>query len=176
MRKLLPLLLALVGLGGGIGAGLALKPAPEPGVETHAEAGGGTAEESADHVAASPEAGEHAAASGETTEGGPEFVRLNNQFVVPVVSNGRVSSLVVMSISLQVGAGARETVFAREPKLRDSFLQVLFDHANAGGFNGMFTTADNLRTLRMALLEAAQKALGDLVTDVLIIDLVRQDT
>ena len=32
MKKLMPVLIALLGLGAGVGAGLALKPAPEPEV------------------------------------------------------------------------------------------------------------------------------------------------
>ncbi len=165
MRKLLPILLALIGLGGGVGAGLALKPAPEM---TEMPAEGGT--EGHPVAAAAPAPAPAAAASD------LEFVKLNNQFVVPVVSDGRVSSLVVMSVSLQVGTGGRETVFAREPKLRDGFLQVLFEHANAGGFNGSFTTSENLRTLRRALLESAQSILGEIVSDILIMDIMRQDT
>jgi flagellar FliL protein len=178
MRKLLPVLLALLGLGGGIGAGLALKPAP-PAAEVVAEADGGAHGEAAAHVQGeAAEAPPASAAHGGTEEAAAEedYVKLNNQFVVPVVADGKVTALVVMSVSLQVGAGGRETVFAREPKLRDSFLQVLFDHANAGGFDGTFTTAENLRTLRMALLEAARSVLGETVTDILIIDMMRQDS
>ena len=170
MRKLLPVLLVILGLAGGVGAGLFLKPAPDAGTEAHAEASEDGAEEHATAESQGDAADEHA----EPSE--LEFVKLNNQFIVPVVDDGRVTSLVVMSISLQVTTGTRETVFAREPKLRDSFLQVLFDHANVGGFNGTFTTSENLRSLRAALLEAAQKSLGDTVSDVLIIDLVRQDS
>lgn len=163
MRKLFPILLALIGLAGGVGAGIALKPAPD-------QAEHGDEEEKHDTAEASP------SSEGEGEDSDHEFVKLNNQFIVPVVINGRVNSLVVMSISLQVETGTREAVFAREPKLRDAFLQVMFDHANAGGFDGTFTTSEKLRGLRNALLEAAQKALGDTVSDILIVDLVRQDT
>lgn len=165
MGKILPILLAGIGLAGGIGAGVALKPPAEDAL--HDKAGTDETKHQEAHDVEPPEGQESDDA---------EYVRLNNQFVVPVVVNGRVNSLVVMSISLQVQPGTRETVFAREPKLRDAFLQVLFDHANTGGFDGMFTTSDNLRTLRMALLETSQKTLGEMISDVLIIDLVRQDT
>ena len=184
MRKLLPLLIALLGLGGGIGAGLALKPAPPPEA-AEAAAEGAAPGEGAEHGAAPADSHGEApdAAPAPAGHGGEahvsseqEYVKLNNQFVVPVVAGGRVTALVVMSVSLQVGTGGREAVFAREPKLRDGFLQVLFDHANAGGFDGIFTTAENLRTLRMALLEAAQSVLGETVTDILIIDMMRQDS
>lgn len=163
MRKLFPILLALIGLAGGVGAGIALKPASD-------QAEHGDEEEKHDTTEASP------SSEDEGEDSDHEFVKLNNQFIVPVVINGRVNSLVVMSISLQVETGTREAVFAREPKLRDAFLQVMFDHANAGGFDGTFTTSEKLRGLRNALLEAAQKALGDTVSDILIVDLVRQDT
>ena len=60
-------------------------------------------------------------------------------------------------VPLKVAAGMKDEVFQREPKLRDSFLQVLFDHANLGGFEGAFTEAGTLGGLRKALREVAQK-------------------
>ncbi|MFY8145464.1 MAG: flagellar basal body-associated FliL family protein, partial [Rhodobacter sp.] len=103
------------------------------------------------------------------------YVKLNNQFVVPVMAEGRVSSLVVLSLSLEVTPGQVERVYEMEPKLRDAMLQVLFDHANSGGFNGSFTDGANLVLLRAALLETALRIFGKDVTDVLIVDIVRQD-
>ncbi|MCX7646889.1 MAG: flagellar basal body-associated FliL family protein [Rhodobacteraceae bacterium] len=177
-RLLLPVLLALAGLGAGVGAGLALRPPTEAEPAAGGPAEGGGAEEGAAPAggAAAPAEGGHAPAAGADAAAGREFVKLNNQFVVPVVGDGRVTSLVVLSVSLEVAAGGRETVFAHEPKLRDAFLQVLFAHANAGGFDGNFTAASALRSLRTGLLEAAQSVLGSLVSDVLIIDMMRQDS
>ncbi len=161
MRKLIPVLLALAGLGAGTGAGLALRPAPEPAADA------GTAE-----GAAAPA---HGSTETPDPELEPDYVKLNNQFVVPIVEDGRVVSMVIASLSLEVTQGASDSVHAREPKLRDAFLQVMFDHANAGGFRGTFTDAANLILLRKALLEMAKTTLGDVVTDVLIVDIVRQD-
>ena len=93
-----------------------------------------------------------------------------------LLEGGRVGALVVLSLSLEVPLGQTEAVHAREPRLRDEFLRVLFDHANSGGFRGTFTDSANLVLLRRALLEAAQKAMGDSITDVLITDIVRQDS
>ena len=96
--------------------------------------------------------------------------------VIPVMQGGKVAAMVVLALSLEVSTGSTEAVYAREPKLRDQFLQVLFDHANTGGFAGSFTDASNLILLRKALLEAAQAVLGqELVRDVLISDIARQD-
>ncbi|MEM9902549.1 MAG: flagellar basal body-associated FliL family protein, partial [Pseudomonadota bacterium] len=104
-----------------------------------------------------------------------DFVRINNQFVVPVLDDGQVNALVVLSISLETRSGIRDVVFAREPKLRDALLQVLFDHANAGGFSGNFTSADQIAVLRRSMWEAARPILGADVFDVLITDIARQD-
>ena len=156
LRKTIPLLLALVGLGIGAGAGLFLRPASEPSVEGQEE------------VAAAKES--------EDPEVAPEYVKLNNQFVVPVMDGGKVVSLVILSLSLEITPGNSAEIYAREPKLRDVFLQVLFDHANAGGFQGSFTDGSNLVILRKALFESAAGILGEQVKDVLISDIARQDS
>mgnify|MGYP003626519962 CR=1 FL=1 len=177
MKKiLLPVVMALVGVGGGVGAGLALAPAPGEDSaaavcipEGGAAMGGDTAGDAreTDTTALVAAGGENAAPK--------DYVRMSNQFVVPVVEGGKVTALVVLSLSIEVTAGTQEATFSAEPKLRDAFLQVLFDHANIGGFNGAFTSSTNMRALRQALRAAGQKALGRQVSDVLIIDIVRQD-
>ncbi len=148
MGKLIPLILAMVGLGAGAGAGIFLRHPAEPA-------------EMAEH---------------QEPKAPPEYVKMSNQFVIPVVEGGRVTAMVVLSLSLEVTAGSTEAVYAIEPKLRDAFLQVLFDHANAGGFRGAFTDGANLVLLRAALMETATKAAAELVTDVLIVEIVRQDS
>jgi flagellar protein FliL len=158
MRALLPVILALIGTGVGVGVGLFLRPAPEPEAAATAEG-----------APTPPPAAEEKPAE-------LEYVKLPSQFVIPLLEGGRVGALVVLSLSLEVPAGQTETVHAREPRLRDEFLRVLFDHANTGGFRGTFTDSANLVVLRRALLEAGRKAIGETVTDVLITDLVRQDS
>lgn len=161
LAKLIPVIIMLVGLGAGVGAGFVLKPAAEEGdaAAEGAQSGEGTDEKAAEAESETP----------------PEFVKLNNQFVVPVMDNGRIVSMVLLSLSLEVTTGSTPATFAMEPKLRDEFLQVLFDHANAGGFRGSFTDAANLVTLRRALTEVGKRVLADKLVDVLITDIARQD-
>ena len=104
-----------------------------------------------------------------------EFVKLNNQFVVPVVTETRVAALVVLSITIETQIGKSEVIYAREPKLRDLFLQTLFDQASLGRFSGEFANAANLRPLRDELTVIARRVLGPEVSDVLITDISRQD-
>jgi flagellar protein FliL len=171
LAKLIPVILALIGLGGGVGAGLFLRPAPA--AEDHAAEGADPAK-AGDHGATSD--AEATDDEGEPEEGAPEYVKMNNQFVVPVVEDGRVVAMVVLSVSIEVEAGNTEAVYQREPKLRDVFLQVLFDHANTGGFSGSFTDGANLIFLRTSLKEAAVLVMGSAVRDVLITDIARQDS
>ena len=166
LGKLIPVVLALVGLGAGMGAGLALRPPPEV-VESE---DGRTVEATDSHVASELEP------EGEDEDAAHDYVKLNNQFVVPVVEDGKVVSLVVLSLSLEVEPGQTAAIFEREPKIRDAFLQVLFDHANTGGFKGSFTNTTRMTVLRNALRETAQRTFGPTVSDVLIMDIVRQDT
>ena len=161
--KIFPIVLALIGLGAGVGAGVALRAEPE--------------------IPIAPEPGSDPSAFDlpEANEPDPvgsshDYVKLNNQFIIPVVDEGRVTSLVVLSLSLEVATGQSEIIYQREPKLRDAFMQVMFDHANAGGFNGSFTNTTPMKVLRNALREIAQKTLGPVVSDVLILGIMRQDT
>lgn len=178
LRLILPILLLLVGLGAGIGAGLVLRdPADAPDPETATD----TQDEDQDTAAgdgAEPATGSTPARNGQTgpaVPGQTEFARLNNQFIVPIIREGTVRSLVVMSLTVEVNIGNSPTVFTQEPRLRDSFLQVMFAHANAGGFDGSFTQAIAMDPLRSGLRDAARQVLGDTVHDVLIIDITRQD-
>ncbi|EBA13840.1 hypothetical protein [Roseobacter sp. CCS2] len=163
---LLPVILLLAGTGAGVGAGLFLTPEPveDAAVDTH--------------DCPTPDTTMDATAVTAAVEVTPEreYAKLNNQFIIPVIEDEKVAALVVMSLNLEVTVGSRTAVFAAEPKLRDRFLQVMFDHANNGGFSGNFTTGTKMRALRNELLRVAQDISGPRITDVLVIDLVRQDS
>lgn len=167
MKKLvLPIIMLLGGSGAGAAAGLFLLPPP--------------AVEEDPAAVACPEPASTEGLHGELPEPAPydtpsAFVPLNNQFIVPVVEGEDVAALVILSLSLEVPDGENAAVLAAEPRLRDAFLQVLFDHANTGGFDGAFTASETMRTLRLALDAASHEILGDVSRNVLIIDIVRQD-
>jgi hypothetical protein len=156
LKKLLPVLLFAIGTGAGIGAGLMVSgPAPTEDQKI-AEA---PVEDPEDESPASDS----------------EFSKFDKQFVIPVMKSDKVASIIVVSISLEIAPGSGDRVSAREPKLRDLFLRVMFDHASMGGFRGAFTAPDTLDILRTALRETAKKELGADIRDVLITDIGRQD-
>jgi hypothetical protein len=166
MKILLPVIFLLVGLGAGIGAGVMLPPS-EPKEAAKQE----KLDKPKEKLAQSKDGkvGKKDKASDY------EYLKLTKQFVVPVVASERIEALVTMSLSLEITPGMTEAFYAVEPKLRDGFLQVMFDHANTGGFDGAFTDSDNLKVLRKALLETARRDLGDDVSQVLIMSVSRQD-
>ena len=183
MKKLLlPLILGLIGLGGGLAAGHFGAAPPE---EAHAAAG--------EPVEAAAGAGDHAGdahAAPAMTEAeahpdappppfDPElkrdYAKLDRQFVAPIVEGDKVVALILVTLSLEVDPGMSTEVFAREPKLRDRFLQVLFRHAQSGAFDGVFTSGPVMQDLRGSLLEAAQSVMGPVVHAVLVTDILRQD-
>ncbi|MCC5972236.1 MAG: flagellar basal body-associated FliL family protein [Pararhodobacter sp.] len=150
MKKLLPVILALVGLLAGAGAGWTLRP------------GTGTGDpENAPHYSPAPS---HT-----------ETLRLPGQFVVPILDEGRVRSLVVMSLALELAEGHGVSLQNQEARLRAVLLQVMFDHANIGGFEGVFTSGEALLALRRTLREAAREEIGAALHDVLITELLRQE-
>lgn len=159
MKIILPVLLALIGLAAGAGTGWFLRPAPEPAA-TPALAGD------------DPSAAATALAPGADTE----TLRLPNQFLVPVIGDGRMRAMVVIGLALEMPAEHGMTLERHEARLRARFLQAMFDHANLGGFDGVFTNGEVLHGLRMTLRDIARTELGESVHDVLITDLVRQES
>lgn len=151
MAKILPILLMVLGLASGLGAGIMLRPAPEPVAE---------GEEPEAALPASPLA--------------TALYPLKGQFLVPIVEDARVASLIVIELALEVDEASIAMVPGKEPLLRDRLLQILFDHANTGGFDGMFTSNNNMTILRSALREGAAQVLGaSVVTEVLITNILR---
>lgn len=171
MKKLLPILLIVLFAGAGVAAGLALKPddveaelMPNPCGED--PNGDGTNPVKAKAPPTPAEAEENLSY---------EYVKLSNQFIVPVIKGDTVRSVAIVALSLEVKTGTKDQVFAVEPKLRDTFLQTLFDHASVGGFDGAFATTENLLRMRRSLKESAVAILGNIVNEVLVTDIARQD-
>lgn len=165
MKKILPIILVTLGVATGGGAGMLFKPTAKVPDQTSKSA--------EDEFEKSMKEELDVAAVLEDEPGA--FVKINNQFVIPVVDETRVKALVVLSISMKVGELSAEAIYNREPLLRDTFLQVLFDHAYMGGFDGVYTVSSKMDMLKSALLRAAKKVSGDDIQRILITDIVRQD-
>ena len=147
----------LAAAAGGIFGGQALKPPSEVDETEHDGAEGAAPAPPADFDA-------------ETRE----FVKFSRQFILPVVESATIKSLIVADIQLEVESGSSAYAFARAPKLRAAFLQVLYRHAHTGSLKNTMLSDRTLTELRDDLLKSAREILGDQVHDVLITDLLRQ--
>lgn len=177
MRLLIPVVIALLGLGGGVGAAVFLRPDAMPAGDVQAalspcgEGGSEMAEDTATgHEADGAHNQAHSPGSRDS-----QYTALGDQFVVPVVNAGSVEALVILSLSVETAPGFGDEIVAHTPKLRDLFLRELLDHANLGGFQDTFTSNGTLDRLRVALREAGQNEMGHEFRDVLILDINRQE-
>jgi len=158
MKKLLPVLSLLLGLGAGGGAAIVLAPPGQP--VSDAEEG---------DAAVVTEDGEPIAAPD------MEIVKLPNQFVVPVMVSKRVRAVVILTVALEVEQGTGDYVRSIEPKLRDAFLGELFGVAALGGFEDQIISRKALEFVKVALTDRAREMLEQKHASVLVTDMARQD-
>lgn len=157
--KLLVILLVPLGLIGGLAGGHFLAPPPEQ-VEGDVEV------EDVKEAAKKPP---------KLDLSNADYAKLDKHFIIPVIEEGAVSALVVITMAIEVEKESRDLVFEHEPKLRAEFLNVFFNHAQSGGFAGVFIHTEAMNDLRESLNAAAWSVLGDVAHQVLITSLTRQD-
>jgi hypothetical protein len=179
MRLLAPILLALLGLAVGVGAGIALKPAPETTAEACSPAEGHAADEghgAAPCVPAEADPFQPVAMPEKKPRHELAYVTMDKPFVVPVFSGDKVVAMVVVSLSVEAETEAAHAIEGVKPRLRDSFLKAMFRHANSGGFDGSYTSGPKMEDLKSALLAAARTVLVETpVEEVLITEIARQE-
>lgn len=167
LRKILFIVLPLVAMAGGIFAGEQLRPPPpipEPGAAEADTAESGAETENTHHGGSAAHGAEE-----------PAWFKFPTQFFVPLIRNGTVDAVMVLTLTVEMPKSAQEDIFHQEHRLRDALLRVLLIHANTGGFEGNFTSDIHLGDLREKLLKTARKTSGDEVRAILIEDIARQD-
>lgn len=169
IRKLIPILLPVVALLGGAFAGDTLRtPDDTPAHDTQAKDDHGKAEDT--HAAA---ASDHGSDKGYgMAEDG--WFTFPTQFFVPLVRQGDMGDLMIITLTLQTDGASIEALRKKEHALRDALLRQLLIHANTGGFDGNFTADRTLTTLRQDLLTAASTVTDLPLKAVLIEDIARQ--
>ena len=183
IRKLLPVLVILLAVAGGLYGGEVVRQSQTPEEAAQDDGGGGATDKQAGgHDAPAPDAHAAPAKSAGKAEGhgaaGPSqmsYYRFPSQFFVPVMHGDRLDGMMVLTLTVEMPAEVQEDVFKKEFRLRDAFLRTLLIHANTGGFDGNFTADPAQQRLRTALLTAAQAAAGPDVQRILIEYIVRQE-
>lgn len=179
MKKLLPIILVLIGVVGGGAAGIFLKPAPDPSAGGDEEAQQGDEVETSAQVEApatkrADEVDEASADEPPSVEG-RAYVKVGKQTIVPVVEGGETRALMLFELAVDVPVERRDVVHELEPRLRDGFLRELMKMSHTGAFLTTFTDDRVIEELRRNLVHSARQILGDDTQDVLILDVMRQE-
>ncbi|MEM9147092.1 MAG: flagellar basal body-associated FliL family protein [Pseudomonadota bacterium] len=174
MKLIIALVLVVIGVAGGGALGMMLKPDAKP--EMAAEGGGDAMGDETKTMAKADMAPKKEMEPDEDpTEDPAAYVTIARQMIVPVVSGGETQALMLFEIALDVPEEHREVVLEREPRLRDAFLRELFELSYTGAFLETYTSDRVMEDLRQKLLAAARVHVGDRVTDILILDALRQE-
>ncbi len=136
--------------------------------------------EVSDAAAAAPEATPSNSGAGRMSGSGRDaaalsYFRFSREFIVPLIDNGRVSSLVILNINLEVDEAASQTLFSMEPALRDNIMTTLITLSNDGRTFESISSIENYESLRAMILMNLKKSVPTGINNVLILDMARQD-
>lgn len=164
--------------GGGATASAAEVSAKEHGSEKSEEDGHGAPKEKEkkDAHGGDKKAGKDGHGGGSSASGGSTYFRFSREFVVPIIQNERVASLVILNINIEADAAASDKLFSQEPVLRDVVMTTLIEISGDGRTFQSMTSIENYETVRSLILGNLQKKFPDMgIKNILILDIARQD-
>ena len=103
------------------------------------------------------------------------FYKFKRQFVVPVMTQGKIEALVIMNLSLELNSNAPDNVYTLEPKFRDALTRELLRLSNKGVFGDALTSVESYEDIRSTLLSAIKSVVTEGIEDILILDIARQE-
>lgn len=162
MKFLLPLLLAIVGVVGGVAIGIVMKPEP---VLTEEE-----------KAAIEEKQAAKAALDKSLKAADSEYFQLTDKLVAPFKRGNGRSAFVAVHITLELAPGKMPFAETHEPKVVDAFLRVVVGFAATGAFDDHGHAPHTLEELNKELLKTVRAVLGDdVVRSVLIANLLTSD-
>lgn len=103
------------------------------------------------------------------------YLKFNRQFVVPVMEEGHIASLVIANLVIEFDENAPSNAYNLEPKFRDALTREFLRMSNKGLFGDEFTSAESYEQVRDTLYEAAVVVMPEGIRNVLILDIAKQD-
>ncbi len=177
MKQIVPSIVALLAISAGGGAAYFVKSGASPKAPSAAHESSG--DESGGHAAPKPvkakkghgKSDKHGdAASSDVT-----YYKFSREFVVPMIEDDRVQSLVILNLNLEVDTAISQELFSKEPVLRDNIMTTLVKLSSGGRTLNSITDVDNYETLRAMILTNLQNEIPVGIRNVLILDMARQD-
>lgn len=103
------------------------------------------------------------------------YYKFSREFIVPVLNDGKVESLVILNINIEADSSISQQLFSLEPKLRDTIMTTLIKISGDGSTLQNLTNAENYETIRSMLLMELKDVAPTGIENVLILDLAKQD-
>ncbi|WP_300380641.1 hypothetical protein [Henriciella sp.] len=105
----------------------------------------------------------------------PAYYKFSREFVVPIIAEERVQSLVILNLNLQIDPSVSDELFSKDPVLRDNIMTTLIRLSNEDEiFNGL-NNVENYETMRSMILRNLRDSVSEGIQNVLILDMARQD-
>ena len=106
---------------------------------------------------------------------GSYYYKFSREFVVPIMREGRVKSLVILNINLEADNSISQELFSMEPKLRDNIMTTLVTLSNDGATLENITDPESYETIRSMVLYNLKDVINKGIKNVLILDMAVQN-
>lgn len=103
------------------------------------------------------------------------YFKFTREFVVPIIRNGRVHSLVILNLNLEADGEIASDLQGKEPKLRDNIMTSLITLSNDGTTFESVTSVENYELIRSTVLANLKSVVSTGISNVLIVDMAKQD-
>lgn len=183
MKQLVPAIVAALCIALGSVSAFFLKgspSAPAAGAAAHAEAdthGDDSHGAKTDSHGEAKSSGGHgggghgsSAVPGEVT-----YYKFSREFVVPMIEDDKVKSLVILNLNLEIDPDAWQKLADKEPVLRDNIMTTLIKLSSGGRTLYSITEVESYETVRTMILANLRSEVSEGIHNVLILDMARQD-
>lgn len=112
---------------------------------------------------------------GKSSSSDVDYFKFSREFVVPIIRNGKVASLIILNINLEVDGSLSGKLFALEPKIRDNIMTTLIGLSNDGDTLISISDVQNYESIRATMLMNLESVVPSGINNVLIMDVGKQD-
>ena len=119
--------------------------------------------------------GGHGDSGGGASSGDVTYFKFSREFVIPLMGEDRVESLVILNINLEVDSNISGKLFSMEPKVRDNINTTLIELSSHGDTMRTLGNVESYETMRTMILMNLKNVLPEGVENVLIVDMGKQD-
>lgn len=111
----------------------------------------------------------------ESAESEVYYFKFTREFVVPIIREGRVHSLIILNLNLEADGSIASNLQSMEPKLRDNIMTSLITLSNDGTTFESITSVENYELIRSTVMDNLQSVVASGINNVLIVDMAKQD-